>query len=76
MPTKFVNVGSVAAGANAAICARRLDEESEIIVFEKSGHVPFANCGLPDHPGNIIEGRDDLLLVTLHSAIILMLLFD
>jgi NADPH-dependent 2,4-dienoyl-CoA reductase/sulfur reductase-like enzyme/rhodanese-related sulfurtransferase len=64
MPTKFVVVGGVAAGASAATRARRLDENAEIVVFEKSGHVSFANCGLPYHIGNIIEQRSDLILVT------------
>ncbi|UCF33265.1 MAG: FAD-dependent oxidoreductase, partial [Phycisphaerales bacterium] len=64
MSTKFVIVGGVAAGASAATRARRLDEEAEIVVFEKSGHVSFANCGLPYHIGNIIENRNDLILVT------------
>jgi NADPH-dependent 2,4-dienoyl-CoA reductase/sulfur reductase-like enzyme len=76
MPTKFVIVGGVAAGANAAICARRFDEETEIVVFKNSGHASFVNCGLPYHLGNIIESRDDLLLVTPYSAIIPVLLFN
>jgi hypothetical protein len=76
MPTKFVNVGSVAAGASAAICTRRFDEENQMVVFQKSGHMSFVDCGLPYHLSNNIESQDDLLLVTLHSAIILMLLFD
>lgn len=44
---KIVIVGGVAGGMSAAARARRLSENSEIIVFERSGHVSYANCGLP-----------------------------
>ena len=44
---KIVIVGGVAGGMSAAARARRLSEGSEIIVFERSGFVSYANCGLP-----------------------------
>lgn len=44
---KVVIVGGVAGGATAAARIRRLDEKAEIIVFERSGYVSYANCGLP-----------------------------
>jgi NADPH-dependent 2,4-dienoyl-CoA reductase/sulfur reductase-like enzyme len=44
--------------------ARRLDEFAEIIVFERSGNVSFANCGLPYHIGETIKDRSRLLLQT------------
>ena len=44
---KVVIVGGVAGGATAAARIRRLDEQAEIIVFERSGYVSYANCGLP-----------------------------
>ncbi|MBP7276496.1 MAG: FAD-dependent oxidoreductase [Kiritimatiellae bacterium] len=52
---------------SAAARARRLDEHAEIIVFERGGHVSFANCGLPYHIGGIITDRERLLLQTPES---------
>ena len=64
---KLVVVGGVAAGASVAARARRLDEFAEIVVFEKSHHVSFANCGLPYHIGEVITDRNRLLLQTPES---------
>ncbi len=64
---KLVVVGGVAAGASVAARARRLDESAEIIVFERSHHVSFANCGLPYHIGEVITERSKLLLQTPQS---------
>ncbi len=61
---KLVVVGGVAGGASAAARARRLSEESEIIVFERGSHVSFANCGLPYYVGGEIAARNALLLQT------------
>lgn len=57
-------VGGVAGGMSAATRLRRLDEQMEIIVLERSGYVSFANCGLPYHVGGVIEDRSALLLQT------------
>ncbi len=62
--TKLVIVGGVAGGATAAARARRLDENAEITLIEGSGHISFANCGLPYHIGGDIPKRDALLLKT------------
>lgn len=64
---KLVVVGGVAAGASVAARARRLDEFAEIVVFERSGNVSFANCGLPYHIGETIKDRSRLLLQTPRS---------
>lgn len=61
---KTVIVGGVAGGMSAATRLRRLDESAEIVVFERSGYVSFANCGLPYHLGGVIEKRSALLLQT------------
>jgi NADPH-dependent 2,4-dienoyl-CoA reductase/sulfur reductase-like enzyme/rhodanese-related sulfurtransferase len=61
---KTVIVGGVAGGMSAATRLRRLAEDAEIVVLEKSGHVSFANCGLPYFVGGVIEKRDALLLQT------------
>ncbi len=61
---KVVIVGGVAGGATAAARLRRLDEQAEIIVFEKSGFVSYANCGLPYFIGGVIEEQEALTLQT------------
>ena len=44
---RVVIVGGVAGGMSTAARLRRLDENAHITVLERSGHVSFANCGLP-----------------------------
>lgn len=61
---KILIVGGVAGGASAATRARRMNEDAEIILFEKDGYVSFANCGLPYYIGGEIENRDSLLVAT------------
>jgi NADPH-dependent 2,4-dienoyl-CoA reductase/sulfur reductase-like enzyme/rhodanese-related sulfurtransferase len=61
---KTVIVGGVAGGMSAATRLRRLDENAEIVVLERSGHVSFANCGLPYYVGEVITDRNALLLQT------------
>ncbi len=63
-PKKIVIVGGVAGGMSAAARARRLSEDSEIIVFERSGYVSYANCGLPYFLGGEINSQDQLIVVT------------
>ena len=64
---KVVIVGGVAGGATAAARLRRLDEQAEIIVFERSGYVSYANCGLPYYIGGEITDREELTLQTPES---------
>ena len=64
---KIVIVGGVAGGATAAARIRRLDERAEIIIFERSGFISYANCGLPYYIGGVIEDREDLTLQTPES---------
>ena len=64
---KVVIVGGVAGGATAAARIRRLDEHAEIVVFEKSGYVSYANCGLPYYIGGEIEDKRELTLQTPES---------
>jgi len=61
---KIVVVGGVAGGMSAAARARRLAEDAEIVVLERSEYVSFANCGLPYHLGGEIADRASLLLQT------------
>ena len=64
---KVVIVGGVAGGASAATRIRRLDESAEIIVFEKTGYISYANCGLPYYIGDVITDSSDLTLQTPES---------
>lgn len=64
---KVVIVGGVAGGATAAARIRRLDEKAKIVVFERSGYVSYANCGLPYYIGGVIEDPDELTLQTPES---------
>ena len=61
---KVVIIGGVAGGMSAATRLRRLNADAEIIVIEKSGHVSYANCGLPYYVGGVIEQESALLLQT------------
>ena len=64
---KVVIVGGVAGGATAAARIRRLDEQAEIVVFERSGYISYANCGLPYFIGDVITDPEDLTLQTPES---------
>ena len=64
---KVVIVGGVAGGATAAARIRRLDEQAEIVVFERSGYISYANCGLPYYIGDVITDPEELTLQTPES---------
>ncbi len=64
MSKKVIIVGGVAGGASAAARLRRLDENAEIILFEKGQHISFANCGLPYYVGEVITQKENLIVVT------------
>ena len=64
---RTVIIGGVAGGMSAATRLRRLDETAEIIVLERSGHVSYANCGLPYYVGGVIAEEDKLYLQTPES---------
>src|SRR5664280_963637 len=61
---RVVIIGGVAGGMSTATRLRRLDAEVSITVLERSGHVSFANCGLPYFVGGLIEEEEDLTLQT------------
>lgn len=64
---KVVIIGGVAGGATAAARIRRLDETAQIVVFEKSGFISYANCGLPYYIGGTINNKAALTLQTPES---------
>ncbi|MEG1002075.1 DsrE/DsrF/DrsH-like family protein [Clostridium sp.] len=61
---KVLIIGGVAGGASTAARLRRLDEDAEIVIFEKGNYISFANCGLPYHIGEVIKDRENLILQT------------
>lgn len=61
MANKIVIVGGVGGGATVAAQIRRMDQESEIIIFDKGEHIAFSNCGMPYYIGGIVDERDYLL---------------
>ena len=67
MIKKVLIVGGVAGGATAAARLRRLDENAEIIMFERDEYISFANCGLPYYIGDVIKERNKLLVQTPES---------
>lgn len=64
MSKKVVIIGGVAGGATAAARLRRLDEQADIVLFERGEHISFANCGLPYYIGGVIPNRESLILQT------------
>ncbi len=62
--SKVLIIGGVAGGASCGARLRRLDEKTEIVLFERGEYVSYANCGLPYHVGNVIKSRDALILQT------------
>lgn len=64
MNKKVLIVGGVAGGASAAARLRRLDENIEIVMFERGEYISFANCGLPYYIGETIKEREKLLVQT------------
>lgn len=67
MSRKILIVGGVAGGASAAARLRRLDENAEIVMFERGEFISFANCGLPYYIGGEIKEKSALTLQTPES---------
>ncbi|WP_301109530.1 FAD-dependent oxidoreductase [Sporosarcina sp.] len=63
MGKKIVVIGGVAGGASTAARIRRIDEQAEIIMFEKGPHVSFSNCSLPFYLSGIVESSEKLVLM-------------
>jgi NADPH-dependent 2,4-dienoyl-CoA reductase/sulfur reductase-like enzyme/rhodanese-related sulfurtransferase len=61
---KVIIVGGVAGGATAAARLRRMNEDAEIVLFEKGDYISYANCGLPYYIGEVIREKEDLLVQT------------
>ena len=61
---RVIIVGGVAGGASAAARLRRMDEDAEILMFEKGAYISFANCGLPYYIGDVIRDKAQLQVLT------------
>ena len=61
---KVLIVGGVAGGASAAARLRRLDEDAEIVLFEKGEYISYANCGLPYYIGGVIKDKSRLIVTS------------
>ena len=61
---RVVIIGGGAAGASCATRLRRLDENCEIIILERTDEVSIANCALPYYCSDVIEDRDNILVST------------
>ena len=61
---KLVIIGGGAGGPAAASRARRLDENADIVMFERGEHISYGHCGLPYYIGGVIQNRGDLLIST------------
>jgi len=66
---KYLIVGGVAGGATIAARLRRLDEQADIILFERGEYVSYANCGLPYYIGDKIQDRKKLFVQTVQGFI-------
>ena len=64
MGKRILIVGGVAGGASVAARARRLDEQAEIIMFEKGPHVSFSNCALPYYLSRTVQVSSALVLMS------------
>ena len=61
---RVIIVGGGAAGASCAARLRRLNEDAEIIIIEKTNEVSIANCGLPYYVSGVINEREKILVST------------
>lgn len=64
---RYLIIGGVASGASFACRLRRLDEQAEIKIYEKTNFVSYANCGLPYFIGDVIKEESSLTLQTPYS---------
>ncbi len=66
---RIIITGGGAAGMSAATAARRVDDQCEIIVFERGGAVAYAHCGLPYLISGLVQDYHDLFVYPLNHFI-------
>jgi NADPH-dependent 2,4-dienoyl-CoA reductase/sulfur reductase-like enzyme len=59
---RFIVIGAVAAGMSSASRARRLKPDMEIIVFEKTGDISWAACGMPYLIADKVKSANSLVV--------------
>ncbi len=64
MGERLIVIGGCAAGMSAASKARRLNPDLEVVVYEKTGFVSYASCGLPYYVSGLIEDHNKLVVRT------------
>lgn len=62
MSKKYIVVGGVAGGASAAARLRRIDENAEIIIYDKGHNISFSNCCLPNYFSSEVSSIENLIL--------------
>jgi len=60
---RIIIIGGLSAGPSAAAKARRENENTEILLFEKGTNISYATCGMPYAFSGVIENRSDLIVV-------------
>ena len=61
---RLVVIGGDAGGMSTASQLRRLNEDIEIVVFDKGRHTSYSACGIPYYVGGMIEDWEDLISIT------------
>ena len=59
---KVVIIGAGAAGASCAARLRRLREDIEILILEKTNEISIASCGLPYYISDVIDSRENMFV--------------
>lgn len=57
---RLIIIGAVAAGTSAAAKARRNDEDSEIIIYDKDNFISYSGCGMPYYIGGEVDAAEKL----------------
>jgi len=58
---RIIVIGGSAAGPKAAAKARRIDNDSEVIILQKDADLSMASCGYPYYVGGYFNDRNMLL---------------
>ena len=57
-------IGGVAAGTKVAAKAKRVMPDAKVTIVTKGKDISYAGCGLPYYVGELIEGKDQLIVNT------------
>ncbi len=67
-PGRLVVIGGVAGGMSAASSFKRLNPETEAVVFERDSHISYGACSLPYYIAGVVGDINDLIGFTPESA--------